>query len=209
MSNYQVLLRVSEKLRDTLWSAFQQENSTIITNAQQIAFTNPKETARNSSQRLSLWLYRVTEDEFLKNQPMERVNVQRTNGRDSDAERVDRTAPLALNLFYLLTPMASLSNPSEVESDLLVLGRALQALYDNAIIPLHTPSETIVEELRVILCRLSLDELTKVWEALQEPYRLSVCYQVRVTRIDSTRQRGARRVTDRQGQFGDLPVSEE
>ena len=44
----------------------------------------------------------------------------------------------------------------------------------------------MAEDLGISLFRRTLDELSRVWEALQEPYRLSVCYQVRLTRIDST-----------------------
>lgn len=200
MSNDHVLLEVSKRLKDVLWNSFEQSGSNIITNERQIVFTNPIENS-NSDQKLSLWLYRVTEDEFLKNQPMERTGINRINGADSSRTRTDRVAPLALNLFYLLTPMASLSNPTEVENNLIVLGRAMQSLYDNAIIRVQTPAENVAEELRIILCRLTLEELTRVWEALQEPYRLSVCYQVRVTRIDSERTQTRGRVTDRRGRY--------
>jgi len=209
MSSYHVLLRVSEKLRSELWASFQQASPQIITDPEQIVFTNPKETKRNESKKLSLWLYRVTEDEFLKNQPMERAGINRANGADADRTRTDRVTPLALNLFYLLTPMASLSNPSEVDNDLLVLGRAMQSLYDNAIIALQTPAENVAEELRIILCRLTLEELTRVWEALQEPYRLSVCYQVRVMRIDSDRMQTRGRIGERRSRYIEQPATEE
>jgi hypothetical protein len=189
-----------------LRDSFQQASPEITA---EIVFTNPKETRRSSSQKLSLWLYRVTEDEFLKNQPMERAGVNRINGADSDRTRTDRVAPLALNLFYLLTPMASLSNPTEVDSDLSVLGQVMHALYDNAIIQLRSPAENVAEELRIILCRLTLEELTRVWEALQEPYRLSVCYQVRVVRIDSDRTQTHGRVTERRGRYAEQPAATE
>lgn len=199
MSNHHVLREVSTKLRTVLEASFEQANPKI--NAD-IVFTNPKASRGGSSrQKLSLWLYRVTEDEFLKNQPAERAGVVRANGEDADPVRWDRVAPLALNLFYLLTPMADLENPLEVENDMIMLGRAMQTFYDSAIIPLRPPAEEVAEELRLILCRLTLEELTRIWEALQEPYRLSVCYQVRVTRIDSTLTRRSGRITERRGRL--------
>ena len=59
-------------------------------------------------------------------------------------------------------------------------------LHDNASIYVRDALNLVVDEIRVILCRLPLEEVTRIWEALQEPYRLSVCYLVRVIRIDST-----------------------
>jgi Pvc16 N-terminal domain len=57
----------------------------------------------------------------------------------------------------------------------------------------------------VIFCRLSLEELTRIWESLREPYRLSVCYLVRVTRIDSRRTPESGLVVERSAGFTDDP----
>jgi uncharacterized protein DUF4255 len=57
----------------------------------------------------------------------------------------------------------------------------------------------------VIFCRLSLEELTRIWESLREPYRLSVCYLIRVTRIDSRRTPQTGLVLDRAAGFGQGP----
>jgi hypothetical protein len=62
----------------------------------------------------------------------------------------------------------------------------MQALYDNGRTTLVNPVAQVAEDLSINLFRRTLDELSRVWEALQEPYRLSVCYQVRITRVDST-----------------------
>src|SRR3712207_8206086 len=53
-----------------------------------------------------------------------------------------------------------------------LLGKTMQVLYDNASMLLRDPADQIAEELRVVLAPLTLEELTRVWEALQEPYRL-------------------------------------
>ena len=169
-----VLAAVSEALRRVLWESFRDNPVTapIVGSEAAIVFTNPTETARDSSNRLSLWMYQITENEFVKNEP-----PVRKNGHNQITE-----TPLALNLNYLVTPFATTG-----ESDHLLLGAAMQALYENAIIKLHRPADDIFEELRMIFCRLTLEELTRIWEALREPYRLSICYQVRVTHIDSRR----------------------
>ena len=44
------------------------------------------------------------------------------------------------------------------------------------------------EEIRLVLNPVSLEELTRVWQALEIPYRLSVCYLARVIIVDSEQQ---------------------
>lgn len=193
MSNYSVIYQVSKKLKQVLWDAFQQEpeiRSIVGTSDAAIVFLHPSAAARNSSNRLSLWLYQVTENEFVKNQPLQ----QATNG-NSKAQ----LPPLALNLFYLITPFgaASDTDPTAGEADLRLLGKTMQVLYDNAIIYLGDAPNNIAEELRVVLSQLTLEEQTRVWEALQEPYRLSVNYQVRVIHLDSQRSVSLARVAER------------
>ena len=193
MSDYTVLAAVSGALRDILWQEFQVDPviSPIVGSESAIVFANPTETARDSANRLSLWLYQVTENEFVKNQPM-----VPTNG-------AERYPPLALNLSYLLTPFGTSG-----EADHLLLGKSMQVLYDNAITLLRDAVSDVHEELRIILARLALEELSHVWESLREPYRLSVPYQVRVTRLDSRRALPAARVVDRVAAYGDLTVPE-
>jgi len=191
MSSSRVLREVSKGLRRILWESFQADpditGNAIVTSEQDIVFSNPTETARNSAQRLSLWLYQVTENEFLKNQPLNAGGGHTTI----------RDPPLVLNLFFLITPFA----PSR-EFDLLLLGSTMQTLYDSPIVLLRTPAEEVFEDLRIVLCRLTLEELTRIWEALREPYRLSVCYQVRVTHIDSRRVAQNARVVELAADYG-------
>ncbi|HEY7425687.1 MAG TPA: DUF4255 domain-containing protein [Gemmataceae bacterium] len=192
MSDYSVIFQVSKKLKQVLWNAFQQEpeiKGIVGTSDSAIVFLHPSAAARNASNRLSLWLYQVTENEFVKNQPL-----QTANGNNQA-----QLPPLALNLFYLITPFgaASDTDPAAGESDLRLLGKTMQVLYDNAIIYLADQANNVFEELRVVLSQLTLEEQTRVWEALQEPYRLSVNYQVRVIHLDSQRTVNLARVAER------------
>jgi hypothetical protein len=202
MSHYSVIVRATETLQDLLWAEFQHDNTITqsVHGKNEIVFANPTETARDSSNKLSLWLYQITENEFVKNQPPVRAN---NNGTGSISLQA---TPLALNLFYLVTPFTG-----DSKADQLLIGKTMQTLYDNAIVSLHSTvgGEEIEEELRVIFCRLTLEELTRIWEALQEPYRLSICYQVRVTRINSQRAVTRSRVVTRDADFSDQPQVEE
>lgn len=202
MSSYMVVAGVSEALRRVLWEELENdlEVGQLFSSEQDIVFKNPTETARDTSNRLSLWLYQITENEHVKNQPMTRAN-----GADSLQH-----APLALNLHYLITPFANVSNGASAsrDEDHMVLGKLMQVFYDNSIILLRDVTNGVAEELRIIFKRLSLEELTRIWEALREPYRLSICYRVQVTRIDSMRVSGRARVVERStGQASDVAAA--
>jgi hypothetical protein len=196
MSGYKVIWAVSKELRRVLWEEFDRDTDVrpIVGSDTAIVFSNPTETRRQPSNRLSLWLYRVTENEHVKNSPTERAN-----GAGST-----RPAPLALNLDYLVTPFASSGEFND-----LLLGKTMQVLYDNASMLLRDPADQVAEELRVVLAPLTLEELTRVWEALQEPYRLSIAYEVRVTRIESLRVTSGSRVIDRNAGFRDRTIGTE
>lgn len=195
MSSYKVVAEVSKALRRILWQAYDGDSviRSIVGSEPAIVFTNPTETARDSGNRLSLWLYQIAENEFVKNRP-----PFRGNGHGSV-----QVPPLALNLFYLVTPFA----PSG-EADHLLLGKTMQVFYDSAIFLLRDPLEEVFEELRIVFCRVTLEELTRIWEALREPYRLSMCYQVRVTRVDSERIPAHGVVVDRVADYGEITTAD-
>lgn len=196
-----VIRSVSEALRRVLWNAISADPVTrpMVGVEQAVVFLNPTQTALDSANRLSLWLYQVVEDEFVKNQPMIR-------GSDPDPADVrgryrDDFPPMALNLMHLLTPVAQSG-----ESDHL-LGKSMQALYDSASTLMVDQAAGVAEELRIIFHRHTLEELTRIWDALKEPYRLSVCYQVKVTRVESLRRPANARVVELSGDYGPVPAS--
>ena len=172
MSSHLVLAAVSSGIRRILWNSFFADPTVrpLVGTEEAIVFLNPTDTAKDSGNRVSLWMYLIAENEFIKNAPPLRI-----------ADYQEQFPPLGLDLYYLLTPFG----PS-AEADLLILGRGMQALYDNGRTTLINPAAQVAEDLSINLFRRTLDELSRVWEALQEPYRLSVCYQVRITRVDST-----------------------
>jgi hypothetical protein len=189
VSGYLVIDAVSNALRRILWEEFDADTVVrpLVGAEAAIVFRNPTETARDSANRLSLWLYQITENEFVKNAPPVRAN----------GAEATRPTPLALNLFYLITPFGPTG-----EADHVILGKTMQTFYDNATVILRDQVSDIAEELRIVFCRVTLEELTRVWESLREPYRLSVCYQARVVRIDSQKTMGSARVLEFSGGFG-------
>lgn len=195
MSSYKIILEVSRLLQQTLWNGFSNDNdlTPYIPNAQAIVLLNPADAAKQANHRLSLWLYQVQPNEFLRNQP-----VQRVAGHDDQIQ----FPPLVLNLYYLLTP-----STGSYEGDQMVLGRSMQIFNDNATLLLESTEQPgTAEELRLSMCQRDLRELAEVWEALQQPYHLSVCYEIRLTRIDSSRVQRTGRIKERASQFENVPA---
>jgi hypothetical protein len=120
---------------------------------------------------ISLWLYRVARNADVLNHPRQR-------GEDGLLRH-----PVPLDLHYLVAPITS-----SAENEQALLGRALQVLWDHAIIGgLELADDLAGEasELRLTLETLSLEELTRIWNALDESYQLSVSYRVQVVSIES------------------------
>lgn len=119
---------------------------------------------------INIYLYQVLEDPHGKNRPWH----TRPNG--------DRAyPPLALKLYYLLTPYAG-----DLLTEHHILGDAMRTLYERAIIRdtlLPESLRLVVDQVAIALMPLQLEELTRIWSALQSPYRLSVAYEVRVVPI--------------------------
>jgi Pvc16 N-terminal domain len=158
-----------------------------------ITFSNPTDARQDAANRLSLWLYQITENEHVKNA----APTPNGNGTSS------HLPPMALNLFYLLTPLTTSG-----ENDQQLIAKSIQVFYDNALVVVRNADNQVAEELRIIFCRVELEQLTRIWEALQEPYRLSVCYQVRVAHIDSLRILPTARVIEAQAGLGQPPFEE-
>jgi hypothetical protein len=149
------------------------------------------ETIDDTRPKINLYLFRIEENSFAKN-------------RDWQAAGTDvlRKQPLALNLFYVLTPYARQQADGH-----RVLGEAMRILYDNAIVEpfrLRGSLEHTAEPLKLDLCSFNLEELTRVWNAFNIPYRLSVCYQARIVFIDSTTERKVVRVAEKVNQHEEL-----
>src|SRR5688572_22669912 len=104
MSDYLVLDAVSKALRQILWDAFNADGviRPIVGSEAAIVFSNPTETARDSGNRLSLWLYQITENEHVKNQPLVKARVQPVLQPGENPRETSQFPPMALNLFFLL-----------------------------------------------------------------------------------------------------------
>lgn len=188
MSDYTVIQRVNARLRQVLLAGMTGEAAQYFDELDDIYVGSPRETAALQTKTLSVFLYQITEDPYMKNSPP----VQ-SNGAGHL-----RMPSMALRFHYLITPV--LSDP---EGNALVMGKVLETLYDFPTIVLTDPVTGQNEDVRVIFETLSLSDLAEVWEALKEPYRLSVAYQLRVPRLESTRRTDAAPVGRSAESFGE------
>jgi hypothetical protein len=199
LTTYTVISAVDETLRDLLWSNMEFDSiingtTPILSSDTQISFEPPFQLVENGIpdlNALSLYLYRVVENGDMKNRPYEPANGN-----------LLRYPPLALNLYYLVTPLTQ-----NAENDHRLLGKVLQVFYDNAILKgsaLDPLLQQTAEELRISLQPVSLDDATKLWSAFMRSYRLSACYEVKVVYIDSERTTGGEPVRRKRLEFSQI-----
>jgi uncharacterized protein DUF4255 len=180
---YTVLAATSATLRQMLIDSMAADVgpsglATFFSGATTVSLETPQEMRDAGQQGLSLWLYRVARDENRLNDPPE-VRTLPTG------EVEVLPSPLPLRLHYLITPLASTSPDTEQR----ILGRVLQLFHTVPIVSgsfLQAELAGTSAELHLHLEALGLEEITRVWEALEGSYQLSVSYEVSLARIRST-----------------------
>jgi hypothetical protein len=152
---------------------------------------------------VNLYLYRVVESPFTRNQPWP---------GDRATPPSDRPA-LGLFLHYLLTPLGPRPDDSSVnlgDDAHTMLGLAMRSLQENPILnQVHLPalpasgslnatpgfeSDTALpdfllnsyEQVKIRLMQTNIEELSKIWATINQPYRLSVAYEVSLVEIAPT-----------------------
>ena len=191
MSDYAVIAELGDSLVSVLYTEMNADPQIrgLIDSEDRISLESPADLESNNSVRLSMYLYRILENPYMKN----RFPVTGTGGKQ-------RKPPLSLDLYYLLTPLVG--TPREQQ---IVLGKAMQTLYDRPILESQDLEGSLGEsgdQIRLVLNPVSLEELTRVWQALEIPYRLSVCYIARVAIMDSQLQQFSHPVVYKRITFG-------
>lgn len=200
MSHYTIIADVGDTLKKLLWENIKTDpriHPDIIDSEDDITLFSPEEMDAGNTKKLSLFLYQITENPYLKNQEMQ----------NTDSATL-KCVPLALDLFYLITPKTD-----DRKKDYILLGKVMQTLYDNAIVKGSILQGTLAgttEQLRVILYSLPFDEMIRLWSSFSEKsFRLSVCYQVTPVTIDSTHEIEAKRVVEKEAGYYQMSIKRE
>jgi hypothetical protein len=175
MSDYPVISAVSQTLRTLLTANITDSTDSQIKNVPIELLSPPEMQEVHENLGISVWLYRVSRMADMLNEPPQRIS----------ATQIVNT-PLPILLYYLITPVAD--DPLTRHA---LMGKVLQVMYDHSILrgaDLQGILMGTTDQLRVVLETLTLEELSLVWEALSEPYQLSVSYMIQLASIDSEMQ---------------------
>lgn len=145
-----------------------------------VSLLTPQELTELNSEGVSLWLYRLQRDEQTLNQPPRRVALNQYE-----------QPPLPLRLHYLVAPIVSHeTRPQAPELEQHILGKVLQVFNDLGSLRGPTLLADLAGQPLEIFVRLeplTLEEITRVWDALDLSYQLCVSYEVSVVPITSAR----------------------
>jgi hypothetical protein len=162
---------VSASLRNLLIGEMQ------LTPAVDVTVLAPDE--RGSERRINLFLYKLQENEFLKNQD---VTV-----RPGDPNRLV-PPPLSLNLFYLMTPYAQNDPEAGNAAAHQIVGDAMRVFFEHPVVPEDYLEDGLAdarELLQITISPLDTEELSRIWSTFAQPFRLSVLYQISTVQLDA------------------------
>jgi hypothetical protein len=151
-----------------------------LTPAPDVTVLAPDEPGGN--RRINLFLYKLVENPFLKNQDF-------TVRAGTPNQLVP--APLSLSLFYLLTPYAPNDPATGNATAHQILGEAMRVFYDNPVVPttyLDAGLTDARERLQIASNTLDPEELSRIWTTFSQPFRLSVMYEVSTVQLDRSAQ---------------------
>ncbi|MEA2236337.1 MAG: hypothetical protein QOC81_1061 [Thermoanaerobaculia bacterium] len=179
MSDFTAVRAVSQTLKELLEREITNSDNTEVFGVP-IFLNSPRflREEKNTS-GISLWLYMMRREPDTLNRPQERPASSQIKRR-----------PLPLTLHYLICALHK-----EPLDEQKLLGKVAQVFHDHAIIEPGDLRETLAGEdlqLRLVLDAPTLEELSRVWDALNEPYQLSLAYTVQVVSIDSDRDAAVR-----------------
>jgi len=183
--SYLAVYDVTRALRTLLRGQLVKQSAAAV-----VTLLPPGDTLPDAS-GVNLYLYRVVESPFTRNQPWP---------GDRTTPPSDRPA-LGLQLYYLLTPLGT--RPDDGSFTLgddahMMLGVAMLTLQEHPILnDVHLPdfdADTVLpaylrdsyEQIKVCLAPVSLEDLSKIWATINKPYRLSVAYEVSIVELTPT-----------------------
>jgi hypothetical protein len=154
---------------------------------------------------LAVTLVEAREDAGSRNRPRVRKKNPANNGRVKQQK-----APMALQLRYLFTPWSKDVQgqlpDEERKLEHKILGRVAQVFYDQPVISGNDLKgqtlDSSTEALKIVLAPLTFEEQTRFWHAVNQRYRASLTYDVRVVNLDPIQSVSSTLVSSREIQYG-------
>ena len=159
---------VSESLKQLL--------ETEMTSAAKVTLLSPADESPALT-RINLFAYRLVPNPHLLNR-----GVQPIPGLP---DRV-KAPPLGLSVFYLMTA----HSPADPETGHVdahsLLGDAMRVLWERAVIPAeHLQDGLLPGTLKATLQLVDVDEVSRVWTALSQPFQLCAIYEVATVDLEA------------------------
>lgn len=145
-----------------------------------VTLQTPEEMSANNIDGLSVFVYHVLVDEQSRNRPMLRPTPE---------ELVP--SPLPLRLRILFTPVVTSLDPNTVPAvEQEILGKVIETWHSR---PFLRGADLVDElsgtdvEYAIRIETLDLESLSRIWDALEDPFRLSVSYELSIVDIETAR----------------------
>lgn len=141
-----------------------------------VTLHTPQEMAEQNLDGLSVFLYHIGVDEQSRNRPPERIAPDRV-----------RPVPLPLKLRFLFTPVVANLDPEtspEFEQD--IIGKVIETWHSRPFLAggdLSLPFQGSDTRLAIRIEPLDLESISRIWDALEESFQLSISYELTLVEI--------------------------
>lgn len=179
MGNYAVIADVGTILVDILRHGLVPE---LISDQHGIDLASPADKGDLS---LGIWLYDIRESDEI-----------RVSGMIGGGLTRQKFPPLYLNLYVMLTAYSGSDLKFRAVQEQRILGRVMQVLHDNPVIPAHTAGGSSGIDLRIDQMNLDIHDQREIWNVTDMPYKTSLFYRISPVELESEKTKRISRVTD-------------
>lgn len=151
---------------------------------------------------VTVFLYRVVEDTYLRNRESHRVPVVTPSGDEDPGVFDEVPAPMGLNLNYLLIPWADTHIKEQaLLGQIIRFMRGLRSVTGNQLTGYLHEQEAVLSVQLQTEKEYTLEEQTRLWDSLGHIFHLSVSYQVRGLKLEAPVGPRGRRVLERSNEY--------
>ena len=174
-----VIRGVSESLRNLIRSQVSE-----LSSEDAVVFESPAEIDNQGENKLSLYLYQVESNPFLRNTPP-RLNLKQV-GKPNHASVEKIAPPLTVDLVYMMVPYAKTA-----ELELVIVDKLVRLFHDFAQLPVQYLHPVLKQsdnkQIEIIADVSSIDILRQIWSGFpNKAYKLTKLYSLTPVRIPST-----------------------